>query len=465
MISEVYLPTPIADKFKNQFLKSTLKIGEQASFKGYFLSFPLEPRFRKLLWPKLSPQIGNFKVKMITPFPENGFPVLPVVVPQWLNYRIKLAEVSGYIYDLSLFTSEHGRFLLANEINKLKFDEYMSIEKSGLTPATLQQIFDFTFPEMAKDVMLTYFLSSPKYIQRSGGNTVSFLRTNSKHYSSNFTPIFETIDQVSNIIKKESFTVSFRYDDDIRASVKPSFKLRYSILNPKKAGIFYKSRVAKTWELSAMTPANLKMTDLIKYSELPYLPTKEEMQINDLNLIAEYSADIGFYALQKHIEEPEIELEEMIRFKSKIIRSIEKEFPDMIEAMKFGIIMDIGDVNGFGEHMARIMNSWKRANEDPVNSTINLYIRTFERVDDVLGTKIRRELASEDLKKKREKIINRVLWELNVLKPTGWDYEYFEMKMRERGIEDNLDKLISSLLRDGIIIEKRRGLYYAVANV
>ncbi len=461
----LYLPKRIDEKFKERFLKSTLKIGEQESFEGFLVKFPGEKRFKSLLWEKLSQVYGVFRIKAITPFPEDGYPLIPVLIPSWLNSRASVARVEGRVYDLSMFSQESGRFIVADKIEKLKLENYLQLEKSGLDGRKIYNIFDSTFSEFAVDVFSSYFLSSPNYMGRVGGNALSILNANSKYYANDFKPFFSIFSEISNILKKDSFNVSLIYDDEIEIKVTPKFKIRYDAMGRKGAKNFYSGRKAKVWEKSAMTSADVKFHEIIRYSDIPYLPTKEEVTIIDDSLLREYSLDIGFYAFENHLRNPEIDEDYVVSFKKELIRKIGGEFPEILEAMQMGVIMDISDINGFGEHGARVKSAWERMDIGGISKIEEIYLTSFERLYDVIGPKLRNELAALKHKSREERIINRVLWELNQLKPAGWDYRYFEMKMEERGIDKNVDNIFENLRKEGIVLMKRKGVYFAVANV
>ncbi len=466
MIEELYFPKKIDEKFKERFIKNTLKLGEDAYFEGFLLRFPEEQKFRKLLWERLSPSLGNFKIKLITPFPERGFPAIPVVIPSWLSSRVSVGSVEGKIYDLSMFSSDSGRFILAEKITKIKLEDYMQFEKSGLNSKNIYEIFDSTFSEFARDVFASYFLSSPQYLGRVGGNALSLLNTNSKYYASNFKPFFSLLSSISDILRKDSFNVTLSYEDEIKINVAPKFRIRYEVMSKRSAKSFYSNRKAKVWEKSAITESDIKFHELIKYSDIPYIPAKEEVTIVDDSYLRDYSLDLGFYAFENHLKNPEVDEDYIINFKKRLIKKIGAEFPHILEAMQLGIIMDISDVNGFGEHGARVLSAWERMHVgNEIEKITDIYLTAFERIDDVLGKKIENELATLKMRSRRDKIINRVLWELNQLKPNGWTYEYFEMKMAERGIDNGIDKIFGALRKDGLVIMKRKERYIAVANV
>ncbi len=465
MIEDYLYPQPLPDKLKYNFLRNTLKIGEYATFQGFLVSISNSNKIREDLWPKLAPKIGDFKVKGITPFPERDFPIMLVIVPSWLKIKGHLGLIEGKIYDLSLFSHRQGRFLLANNFEKVDLEKYLLMEPSGLDGKKIYNIFDSSFPETSRDIMLSFFLSSGMYTHRIGGCTVTLLDALSKYYASNFRKVKRLMDNMPSILNKSSVKIQLQYDKPIEVKVMHSFKIKYSKLNPKNAIKFYNQRNGREWEKSAITESTIKIENLIGSSDLPFIPYSEEMSF-EANELIEYSIDIASFVLKKHMESPEIGPENIEGVKERLINKFEREFPLLSEAMKVGIIMDMADVNGFGEHTARLVDSWNRLGiVNTANKILEIYTTLFERVEDVLQDKIRRELSSIDERRRVDRIINRVLWELNILRPSGWDFFYFEKKLNERGIEKNAEKILQELLQKGVVIRKSRDKFLAVEHI
>ncbi|NPA74851.1 MAG: hypothetical protein GXO25_02070 [Euryarchaeota archaeon] len=460
-----YLPLRIDEKFKARFLKNTLRLGERVEFIGYNVRMPAGPAMRELLWPALAPMLGDFTVRGLTALPGNGMPVIPVVYPSYLIPRGTVLCVEGVLSDFSVYSAKSGRFVLADSVKKVPVERYLELERTGLSGNAMLQIMDSAFTGAARDVMLTYFSGSGSYVGRVGGSAVSFLKASARGYAENFKELMSMVNAINPILTRTEMTVRLRYDSEVEVKLKGGFKIRYQHLTPRRAERFYQSRKARAWEQSAMTDSKISMETLISLSDAPLIPTREEVQVGDENLLKEYSLDMGFYAFQNHIRRPEIDGGEVLRYKELLVSRLEREVPDIVEAMRLGIIMDIGDVNGFGEHMARAMDAWYRiSGEWRVEPVLSMYVELFSRVEDIKGERIRREVAAQSLAKRDRLLTNRVLWELNTLKPEGWEYEYFEQKMRERGLT-RIAKRFEELLREGIVIEKRKGVYFAVAKL
>ena len=466
MIEDLYFPWKISEKYRMRFIKDTSVLGAEIEFSGYLVNIPLAHKFRKLLWPKLSLDIGDFSVRGITPLPESGFPLLLLVVPTYIKNRASIAMVEGKVLDFSMFSTQSGRFVLVNKITSIPPEKYFSIEKTGLSGRKIMRIMDATFSERAKDVMLSFFISSPKYINRVGGNALSFLKTNSKYYAGDFSSFYRIPKSADAILNHKTITVNLNYDTDMQVKLSPHFKIRYSQMKRRDAEKFYPQRKARLWEQSALTQSTVRIENLISYADIPFIPTKEETIVLDESCIQEYGLDIGMYAFEKHLETPEIDAVYVQKFKKKFIQKIDDEFPDIMEAMRLGVIMDIADVNGFGEHASRLISGWSRINSgDAVESILSLYLSIFGRIVDVMGSEIRKKVAEINMRNRDRRIINRVLWELNMLAPSGWEYTYFDEKMIERGYEKNPYTIFQKLLQDGYLIMKRKGIYQAVANI
>ncbi len=463
MMEDIYLPKKLDDKFKNRFLKATYRKGEYMEFEGFAVNLPDEFKrnLRNALWQKLSLTIRDFEIIGITPFPSPRFPILPVVVPYWVKIRGKTGTFGGKIMELADFSNLSGRFLLLEEFREIPVERYLLLEKTGLDGRKIYRIFDSSFSELARDVMLSFFISSSPYVNRVGGCTITFIDTGSKYYVNRFEEFKKVINAVNPLVHKTHFKIVLQYDEDIDVSVSSNLKIKYAAMRASEAERFYYSRRASLWEKSAMTSSEMKKYSLINLAEIPYIGRKEESVIGDE--FSEYSVDIASYVIEKHLTEKPLSEKFVERYKEKFISVLDSEFPLIAEAMRLGIIVDIANINGFGEHLARLINSWQRIGLDARLS--DFYVSLLERVDDILHNRLKIELSSVGEKKRIERIINRVLWELNTLKPEGWNYEYFEKKMKERGIEDRTEKIFNALLRDGIIIMPKKGVYRAVATV
>ncbi len=459
-MSEIpYIPWKVTDKLKLEFLKTTQKIGDEITFEGFLTHLPAEIWIKERLWNRLSPIFGDFKVLGLTPFPENGFPVLPVVIPEGMKVKGRVVELQGRVYDFSLFSSLEGRFLAAEKFREKRVEEYIPLEKLGLDGARIQYLFSSTFENKMSQVMLPYFISSSRYLSRVGGCAVDFVDTPSKYYSANMGEIFGMIKNIHPILKKEKFTVELEYGERMEVKFRVPLGIRYSLLPPRNALKFYTQRRGREWEKSAVTKSTHKMEEIIGAADLPFIPKKEETMLYDTE-IKEYAVDLALYAFHMHLAKPEVT--EELGVKRKILKRIEREFPEIAEAMRSGVLMDMSDVNGFGEHLSRVLNSWRRIDEThALERTMETYMLLFERIDDVFGIRIRRELASLGERRRIERIINRILWELSVLRPEGWSYEMLLSKLEERGLEDKAERIVESLRREGILIENR-GLFKAV---
>ena len=453
-MEDYLLPWKVSDKLKLRFLSPTLRIGENAEFVGFVVNPSNDEYIRRALWRKLSPLLGDIKVRGMTPFPEDGFPIIPVVFPGWFKRIHSLARIRGKVYDLSQFSNLSGRFILVEAMERVKPENYFLLEKSGLDGRKIYTLMNSAFPAGIREVIFSYFISSSSYLNRVGGCTVNFMDTLSKYYASDFSPIARMIGKVNPLLRKERIKITLMYEEDVEAVIATSFKIKYNEMDSRKALSFYSRRRDRAWEKNAITKSNIKMENLIGISDIPYIATSEEMKIQ-LDEILEYSFDIALFALEKHLENPSIDETYAQKIKERFIRKIEKEFPLISESMKMGVVMDMADVNGFGEHLARLINAWERAGiGDSFESVYSLYSTVFERIEDVMQDKLRRELAALNEKKRIERVINRILWELNTLKPEGWSFEYFERKMKERGIEDRIERIFEELKREGIVIRK-----------
>ena len=465
MISDIYLPWKVDEKLKNRFLKRTYRLGEYEEFEGFVVNLPSRrsQEMKDVLWPKLSPIIRDFGILAVTPFPSENFPILPLVVPYWIKISGKTGIVKGCIRDLSEFSSLAGRFLIVEEFEKIPVEKYLILEKTGLDGRKIYKIFDESFAERARDVMLSYFISSSPYLNRVGGCAITFVDSGTKYYYNNFSEFERSLKLVSPILRKNRFKIQLKYADnfEIDTSITPNMKIRYAMIKSNEAKKFYYSRKANLWEKSAVTKGDIRRHELINLAEIPYLGTKEERVVGDE--FVEYGVDIASFVIQRHLQESTMNEDFVERRKEKFLRIVDSEFPILSEAMRLGIIVDIANINGFGEHLARLLNGWNRIGM--AGRVEDLYISILERINDVMQDKLRLEISALGEKKRLERIINRVLWELNILRPDGWSYDYFTKKMNERGMEDRADKIFQDLVRMGCVIMKKKGVYKAVASL
>ncbi len=466
MISDYYLPTKISDKFLFRFLKDTGRVGDEIVLEGFLVSIPYANIMRRALWQSFSIVCGDFDIMGVTPFPVDNFPVMPVLIPRTYRKRARVVRITGKVYDLSMFSSLSGRFLFVEKMESMSPERYFSMEHSGLGSKIIREMIRSSFDGLAGEIFTAYFLSSASYANRIGGNAISVLSANRKGYATDFSEFRHIVDELNPIFKKGKVTVTLTYEDDMQIKVDAGFKIRYTHMVSKRASKYYRVRKSMAWEKSAITEASVKAKSVIMYSDIPYFPTEKEVKIRDTGLLQEYNIDLGFYVFDKHISDPEIDEHYVENVKSKLLWKLEREFPLIVDAMNLGIIMDMGDINGFGEHAARVINAMERLRYgDPVEETVKLYLGIFERIEDVIGKKVRLKLDSMHVGSREKMLINRALMELNTLKPGGWSYDYFDKKIRERGYEKDTYKIFQRLWKEGIIIKTVEGLYKAVNNL
>ncbi len=466
MISDYYLPAKISDKYLFRFLKDTDRVGDEIVLEGFLVSIPSANILRHALWPSFSMVCGDFDVMGITPFPMDNFPIMPVLIPKTYRKRARVVRITGKVYDLSMFSSLGGRFLFVEKMESMLPERYFSMEHSGLRPKIIREMIVSSFDGLAGEIFTAYFLSSAIYANRIGGNAISVLSANRKGYATDFSGFREIVGVLNPIFKKGKVTVTLTYEDDMQIKVDAGFKIRYAHMISKQASKYYRMRKSKAWEKSAITEASVRAKSVIMYSDIPYFPTAKEVKIGDTGLLQEYNLDLGFYVFEKHVSNPEIDEYYVENVKSKLLWKLEREFPLIVDAMNLGIIMDMGDINGFGEHAARVINAMERLSYgDPVEETVRLYLGLFERIEDVIGKKVRLKLDSMHVGSREKMLINRALVELNTLKPGGWSYDYFDKKIRERGYEKDTYRLLQRLWNDGVIIKTVGGLYRAVNNL
>ncbi len=464
-MEDFLLPRPLSEKFMERFLNpTTLRVGEELTLTGFIVNPSFSEDFRSSLWPSLSPLLRDFKVMGITPFPQRGFPVLPLVVPYYVRVKGRVGEVTGKVMDLSDFSHLSGRFLLVENFQGRKVEDIVTMERPGLDGGKILRMFGDAFEGIGRDTMLAYFLSSSRYLSRVGGCTVSFLEREGEDYG-NPREFSSLVSSLHPILRNRSFSLELVYEDITSASFRLNFPVRYDLLNSRKAMEFYTRRGGREWERSAMTSTSRGFEDIMALSEIPAITYRDEDEVQGEEIV-EYSVDIAAYALWKHMEMPEIDQDFVAKFKGRFLGKMENQLPLLTEAMRYGVLMDLSDVNGFGEHIGRVVNSFQRLNRGNWEEmAMQLILKALERIEDSYQDTLRKRIASMSEKKRLESILNRVLWELNTLKPEGWDFFYFQRKLEERGVDRNAEKILNELITSGYVRRVDKERYLGVASL
>ena len=464
MIEDYLLPRPISEKLKERFTRSTLRVGDSVNLSGFLVNPSFSKEMRVALWDKLSPVIGDFRVLGLTPFPQEGFPVMPVILPKGIGARSRAVEITGDVHELSQFSKYSGRFILVNKLIPRRAEDFLILAKTGLDGGKIMRMFSDAFHGAARESMLLYFLSSSKYSSRVGGCALSLVQLSDEDYGG--TEGFKAVvRKIHPALRRSRIKLELNYDGIVESEVRVNLPIKYQELKPKKALEFYGERRGKEWEKSAMTDIIGGLEDLIGLSEVSLIPYREESYVLD-DEIKEYSLDIATYALEKHIEMPPMDYDYAERFKERFLSKVESDLPLLSEAMRYGVIMDLSDVNGFGEHIARIVNSFQRLSRgNPEEMALEFTVETLARVEDAYQDIFRKRIASIGERERFERALNRILWELNTLKPEGWDFFYFQKKVDERGLNRDAEKILRELVDRGYVRILPGDRFLAVSSI
>ena len=440
------LPEKVSERFRRAFMERVpLRRGAELSIEGFIIDFSRSGFIFDRIYPRMFPEIGPFVIKGLTPFPERGYPVVPLVIPRDIYVNTSVAEISGKSHDFSEYSGEiEGRFILVENMQKRSLENYLATQKPTLDGIKAERIIRDSFPENTGTVMLPVLISSPNYVNRVGGCGLSLGKVSSKYYDFSIRDVKSVYSSLNPLIRGKKVRVPLIYADLMEIETRVPMKIRYTFFQKSQSAVkFFKIRKSATlWEKSAFVPVDLKKGDMVSLNilglaDVPFLPRKDEIYVVS-DEVSEYSYDIAHLAFYNHLMNPTINPLDVERIKELLLMKIRNEFKTIYEAMINGLLIGMSEIGGFGEHISRVSTALKRAGyEDPLNRVWEIYELFFDRVEDAYYTKIKTTVASRHLRRRLARIVNEVLQSLNILYPDGWKYEWYLKRMEWYDIDEN----------------------------
>jgi hypothetical protein len=323
-----------------------------------------------------------------------------------------------------------------------------------------------------------WFMSSPVYEGRAGGNSLSPISP----YDTQFKcepkvldelqreilsiplPYFTNNKQRSvkldyNRVMKlrlkhfSSSELNYRYEGNLERADKfldirkPNNKNLDSELNLSTNSLSLDSirtRPLESFFLEPLVPAKV-----LSHTDLPLLFSCDDLVIDKSETeLYDYTIDINqliFKAKSSYPNSPFEPIDTAGAVKG-LMDDIRKSFFELHELMIYGIIFNPGHNGGIGEHLTRLANSLLRANNqlndhDALAKAEVLFSEMISKLIDEFSSDIKNlyyqfeeQRAERDQIKthKLRNIVNSVLFELNNTFKDGWNYGQFEKEIKTR---------------------------------
>ncbi len=484
---------------------------------------------------QLKEELGDYKLAIISASPTDLTNAIPLIIPTNLittkDYdRAHFAKLTSKVYNLATISSHEtvsktssARFLVTQELSMLGFEELFNLTRPILTLKDINQMLEsrFNLHETVQSGILFWLFSSPVYEGRMGGNALSpVIPKNLKHrcddkilttmakdlielplpYFSNSKPYkkpkkFEydgTHDLKLRFIKSQD--LYYEYEDDLATAT--DYLTKREMSNP----LANSSNIEDTSELN-LTTGGLSLDPIFKRplaslvqnpimpaklltrTDLPLLISKNDIVFDEKeDELLEYGPDINHFVYYNYLKNPRVQLDFIAQAGAvkNVMDKLEKDWYELHELMKYGIVFDTAPIGGLGEHLVRISHSILRSTKHPniddslntaeelFNSNINRFFDEFRAPINRLYYDLEEQRSeSEHLKKhKLRNLLNSILYELNNVFPEGWSLDEFEVRLKKRSdyTLSKIQELFNDLLKNRWITEKSPGLYWQIVG-
>lgn len=457
----------------------SLTLGKRTSLRGLCAKSNDLDDFRSLMWKYLCNKFGNYEFLIVSdPFSINKSSMLVLTNEETeIQGKGPYVIAEGIVDDFYRYSPFSGRFVICDRLERFQFEKIYEWDKPLLSSERFEALF---WGDIFQEALMNFTVSSPPYMDRAGGNSLSVFTTEKKDYadiSKLNNTITEYLSNIHPLLKSSYISISAHYELPIqtRGRIKINSPIAIKRLAPERASDYLLRRKGH-YELSVLTSFEISDTALrnaekfygsqynrlISFSELPIIPYHEELWLPE---IGEYSLDIAYFVMYNHFRVPTeiIPKEFFEKAISRILKYIDDYLPLLREAMNYGMVVDVSRVGGIWEHLSRLSHSFIRVGYDverAISKSIEIYIDLIERTYDCLEKTIKTFLSTVSEKKKIEKAVDRVLFELSIYRPEGWSYSEYEERMALRGFEPNVsEKILRELLFSGRIYEVSMNRY------
>jgi hypothetical protein len=514
------IPQKLSEVFRTELNTFKIPDHKKVSLRGFVHSPPkkLLEMFNSIHYELIS-EHGDYKLFILSSSPIEQETAVPLILPGELTTKKILGQahfikITGYVKNISDIKpgTKDGLFFIADELTVLGFDELFSINDPLLTISDFaDMIYDrFNTNELLTNGIISWFMSSPIYEGRLGGNGFSPISPFENQYKCDKKVLDEFQKDLLKIPLPYFSSVKNRnsvFDYNTRMKTRLKF-IRSEVLNYNHeknldhAENFLNSRpiekkgldkevnlststlildTIKTRPLESFVQNPILPAKVLIQTDLPILFTKDDLLINESESeIFEYSTDLTQLIYQQYLKHPlsSFEFIDTAGAVKTVMDNIKRSMPELHELMIYGIIFNTNPIGGLGEHLTRISNSYLRSGVDLTGSEAIKKSETFfERMITKLFDEFNKPITDlyyqlEDKRAERDQIkthklrnnINSILFELNNTYKDGWRYELFEAELKKRTdhgaakIKEYFEKLVSQKE----VAERSPGLYWHI---
>jgi hypothetical protein len=501
-INPNHLSNKLSEVFKTELNPFKHSHKNDVNLRGFIHAPPkkLLKLFNSIHYQLLS-ECGQYSLYILSSSPIDTNFAIPIIIPNRVVGKKKLsgahfAAVSGDIKNVSGFDSidQAAYFIEGNEVNLLGFDELFNLDKPILDIRDFLEMFKerFNSTTLFTNSIVTWFMSSPVYEGRAGGNALSPISPVDSQYKCDQAQLDMFQNELLKIpmpyfTKSKGIKSVFNYNEPIKTSISffksPEMNYQYE-KDLKKANEFLTQRVPKknhrdselnlsttSIELSTLKKRPFESfikqpvinAEVLTNTDLPLIFTTEDFVIDDKDSeLYDYSMELMQLVYHSKLRIPNSPFEPIDTFEvvKHLMDEIRGTFFELHELMVYNIVFKTGPIGGLGEHLTRIANSLLRAEpkiseQTALDKSEELFIEMINRLIDEFNRPIRDLYYEfEDARAERDQIksyqlrniVNSVMFELNNTYRDGWAYEVFESEITKREITEQTPGLYRQII-------------------
>ncbi|MCK5560634.1 MAG: hypothetical protein KAJ51_08580, partial [Thermoplasmata archaeon] len=364
----------------------------------------------------LKEEFGDYKLAILSASPTKLQNSIPIIIPTTLittkaYNRAHFASLTGKVFNiLSISQAETGklptsaRFLVAQDLSLLGFDELFNLTEPTLTLKDIHQMLEsrYNLHETVQSCILFWMFSSPVYEGRAGGNALSpvmpknlkhrcddkILTTMSKDLINLPLPYFSNSKSFNKPIKfeydgvhelklrfKRSQYLYYEYEQDLTVATEfltrreisngvsdPNLTENRAELNLATGGLSLDPIFKRPLESLVQNP--IIPAKLLSQTDLPLLISKQDLSLDKKeDELLEFGPDINHFVYYNYLKTPSVQSDFIAQAGAvkNVMDKLEKDWLELHELMKYGIVFDTAPIGGLGEHLVRISHSILRS--------------------------------------------------------------------------------------------------------
>ncbi len=519
-ISPNKIPNKLQELFNKQLNTFKLPLGRKVDLRGFIHSPPKKmiALFNSIHYQVLE-DVGNYNLLILSSSPTDLTTAIPVIIPKDLAAKRDISQahfvsITGSIREFSMFKPglESANFVIADDAALLGFNELFTITDTVVEVKDLAGMLQdrFNFNDLLTKGIITWFMSSPIYEGRAGGNAFSPISPYEQKFKCDsrvlddlqkdllniplpyfthkkkLTGTMDYVEKMKNNLKfHDSSELSYRFEknltvaNDFLGNREPMKTFQEAELNISTSTLVLDS--IKNRPLESFIQKPIISTKVLSRTDIPILFTNNDLLIDESETeVFEYSFDLSQLIFQNRLKYPHSPYEflEIAGAVKNLMDNIKSSFPELHGLMEYGIVFDTNPIGGLGEHLSRISNGILRSekhisSQDALSSSENL----FEEMVTILVEEFNKPIIDlyyqlEDERAKRDQIksyklrdtVNSILFELNNTYKDGWARELFENDLKKRtgyGLA-KIKEVFDKLIEQKEITERSPGLYWHI---